>query len=166
MIKTHDVHKKTPDTTLDNLSRPSKKQKHSQHLKKHKNCSRVFHSESWLVAEESRKQIWIIFFLTEFILILGEQFLEARVAVGLIVLLFEGALIKLLETERADEMFGVKFPGHGGDATTTDWLVTSRTQGTTFGVIMELTVRLAFVFKETSTIEGLPAVLKERQTCQ
>lgn len=47
-----------------------------------------------------------------------EQFLEAAVTVGLVVLLLEGALVQLLQAERADEVFRVKFAKHRGYATT------------------------------------------------
>ncbi|GFT17315.1 hypothetical protein NPIL_268671 [Nephila pilipes] len=85
-------------------------------------------------------------------------------AIRLVVLLFESALVELLETERTDEMFGVKFARHCSNAAAADWFVAACTQGTTFGVIMELTIRLAFVFEEASAVEGLPAILKKNFT--
>lgn len=48
----------------------------------------------------------------------AEELVEAPVAVGLVVLLLEGALVELLEAERADKVLRVELPEHGGDATT------------------------------------------------
>jgi len=46
---------------------------------------------------------------------LTEQLNEASVAVRFVVLLFKRALIELFKAERADEMFRMEFPVHGGD---------------------------------------------------
>uniref|UniRef100_A0A482ZHZ0 U34-Liphistoxin-Lm1a_1 n=1 Tax=Liphistius malayanus TaxID=1203467 RepID=A0A482ZHZ0_9ARAC len=79
-------------------------------------------------------------------------------AVGLVVLLFKCALVELLQTKRAHKMFRVELAGHGSDTATADWFVTPSTKRTTFCMVMKLTVRLAFVVKETSSIEWLPTV--------
>lgn len=44
----------------------------------------------------------------------AEQLLEAAVAVGLVVLLLEGAFVQLLQAERADEVLRVEFAEHRG----------------------------------------------------
>jgi hypothetical protein len=48
----------------------------------------------------------------------AEELLEAAVAVGLVVLLLERALVKLLQAEGADEVLRVEFPEHGRYAAT------------------------------------------------
>lgn len=47
-----------------------------------------------------------------------EEFLEAAVAVGLVVLLLEGALVQLLQAEGADEVLRVELAEHRGYAAT------------------------------------------------
>lgn len=47
-----------------------------------------------------------------------EQLFEAAVAVGLVVLLLEGALVQLLQAESADEVLRVKLAEHRGYAAT------------------------------------------------
>lgn len=92
---------------------------------------------------------------------LSEKFLEARVAVGFVVLFFECALVELFETEGADKMFGVELSRHGRDTATADWFVAASAKGAPFGMVMEFTERLTFVFKETSAVERLAAVLEQ-----
>lgn len=50
--------------------------------------------------------------------ILAEQLVEASVAIRLVVLLLEGALVQLLQAERAHKMLRVELPEHGGYAST------------------------------------------------
>ena len=47
----------------------------------------------------------------------AEKLGEALVAVRLLVLLFEGAFVELLQAERANEMLGMEFLAHSGDTT-------------------------------------------------
>jgi len=49
---------------------------------------------------------------------LSEELLEAAVAVGLVVLLFERALVQLLQAERTYEVLGMEFAEHRRYATT------------------------------------------------
>ena len=43
---------------------------------------------------------------------LSEEFVEATVAVWLVVLFLECALVQLLQTKRAHEVLGMEFPEH------------------------------------------------------
>lgn len=88
----------------------------------------------------------------------AEELVEAPVAVGLVVLLLEGALVELLEAERADEVLRVELPEHGGDAATCNGLVASCAQRASLGVVMGLAVRHALVVEEGASVEGLAAV--------
>ena len=78
-------------------------------------------------------------------------------AVRLVALLLEGALVQLLQTEGANEVFRVELPEHGRDAATGNGLVASGAEGAAQGVEVGLAVRLALVLKEVSVGEGLPA---------
>jgi len=49
---------------------------------------------------------------------LSEELLEAAVAIGLVVLLFERALVQLLQAERAYKVLGMEFAEHRRYATT------------------------------------------------
>lgn len=51
---------------------------------------------------------------------LTEQLVEAAVAIGLVVLLLEGALVQLLQAEGAHKVFRVELAEHGRNATTGD----------------------------------------------
>jgi len=86
------------------------------------------------------------------------ELLEAVVTVRLVVLLFERALVELLEAERADEVLGMVLAEHGSDAAARDGLVTASAQRTTFGMIVSLTVRLALVVVERAALERLETV--------
>lgn len=86
-------------------------------------------------------------------MILAEELDEAALAVGFVVLLFEGSLIQLLQAEGTDEMLGVKLLAHGCDAATGDGFLTAGTQRSTAGVIMHLTVWLPVVLEETAVYE-------------
>lgn len=83
-------------------------------------------------------------------------------AIRLIILFFEGTFVKLFQAKRAHKMFRVKFAGHSSNTSPTNGLMASSTKGTSFGMVMELAVRLTIVIKETSTIKRLAAVLKDK----
>ena len=91
----------------------------------------------------------------------AEELDEAGVAVGLLVLLLEGALVELFEAEGADEVLGVELLVHGGDAAPRDGLHAPRAQRPPLGVVVNLTVRHALVVKETSPAKRHVAVLEE-----
>ena len=61
-------------------------------------------------------------------LLLAEQTVMALVAIGLLTPLFEGALIELFQTERADKMLRVKLFEHCSDAPARDGLLAARAQ--------------------------------------
>lgn len=59
---------------------------------------------------------------------LAEELQEAALAVRLVVLLFEGALVELLEAKGTDKVLGVELLGHGGDAAASDGLLAAGAQ--------------------------------------
>lgn len=90
----------------------------------------------------------------------GKQFFEARMAVRLVILFFEGTLVKLFQTKRAHKMFRVKFAGHSSNTSPTNGLMASSTERTPLCMVMKLTIRLTFMIEETTTVEWLAAILK------
>lgn len=88
----------------------------------------------------------------------AEELLKAGVAVGLVVLLLEGALVQLAEAEGTDEVLGVVLAEHGRDAATRDGLVAARAKRAPLGVVVRLAEGLPLVVVEAATIERLPAV--------
>lgn len=91
---------------------------------------------------------------------LTEELDEAALAVGLVVLLLEGALVELLETEGADKVLRVELLAHGGDAAARDWLLAARAQRAAPLVVVCLAVRLPVVVEEAAVDErreALPA---------
>lgn len=94
---------------------------------------------------------------------LAEELQEAALAVGLVILLLEGALVKLLEAEGAHEMLRVELLGHGGDAAAGDGLLAARAQRAAALVVMHLTVRLPVVLKEAAIDKGREAFLPDRR---
>lgn len=71
---------------------------------------------------------------------LSEQFVETSMAVGLIVLLLERALVQCFETEGAHKMFGMEFPEHGCYATSSYWFRAASAQWATFRMVMRFTI--------------------------
>lgn len=90
---------------------------------------------------------------------LAEELQEAALAVGLVVLLLEGALVELLEAEGTDEVLGVELLGHGGDAAAGDGLLAPGAQGAAPLVVVDLAVRLPVVLKEAAVDERREAFL-------
>ena len=88
---------------------------------------------------------------------------EARVAVGLALLLLEGALGERPEAEGTDEVLGVEALGHGGDAAAGDGLPAAPAQGPPPGVEVPLAVRVATVLEEGAPHEGREALLGTRR---
>ena len=80
--------------------------------------------------------------------------------VRFIILFFKRAFIQLLQAERTDKVFRMKFAMHSSDTTTCDWFLAVVTKGTSFRVIVHLTIRFPFVLKETPTREWLVTFLK------
>lgn len=90
---------------------------------------------------------------------LSEEFIEASVAVGLVVLLLEGAFIELPQAEGADEVLGVELAEHGRDAPAGYGLVAARAQWAALPVVVRLAVRLTLVLEEWPAVEWLAAFL-------
>lgn len=91
---------------------------------------------------------------------LAEQFVEALVTVGLIVLLFECAFVELFQAESTHKMFRMEFSEHGCNAAAGDGLGAASTKWSTFRVVMRLTVWQSFVIEKWSILERLTAILQ------
>lgn len=92
----------------------------------------------------------------------AKELLKAGMAVGLVILLLEGALVQLAQAEGADKVFWVVFSEHGRDAAARYGLVAARTQRAPLGMIVCLAERLALVVVEAATIEWLPAIAADK----
>lgn len=90
---------------------------------------------------------------------LTEQLDKAAMAVGFVILFFEGAFVELFQAEGTDKVLRVKFLGHGRDTATSDWLLTARAEGATALMVVHLTVGLAIIFKETAIHKWSEALL-------
>lgn len=90
---------------------------------------------------------------------LTEEFDKAAVAVRLVILFFEGALVKLLEAKSTHKVLWVELLAHGRDAAAGDGLLAAGAQRATALVVMGLAVRLALVVKEAAVYEGSEALL-------
>ena len=80
---------------------------------------------------------------------LTEEFDEAALAVGLIVLLLEGAFVQLLEAESTHKVLRVELLGHGCDAASRDGLLTAGAEGAAALVVVDFTVGLTVMLEET-----------------
>lgn len=90
---------------------------------------------------------------------LTEELDEAALAVGLVVLLLEGALVELLEAEGADKVLRVELLAHGGDAAARDGLLAAGAQRAAPLVVVRLAVRLAVMVEEAAVDERREALL-------
>lgn len=90
---------------------------------------------------------------------LAEELEEAALAVGLVVLLLEGALVELPEAKGAHEVLGVELLGHGGDAAAGDGLLAAGAQRAAPLVVVHLAVGLPVVLKEAAVDKGREALL-------
>lgn len=59
---------------------------------------------------------------------LTEELDKAVVTIGLVILLFEGALVELFQAEGTDKMLWVELLSHSSDTAACDRLLTSRAQ--------------------------------------
>lgn len=84
-------------------------------------------------------------------------------AVGLVILLLEGAFVKLLEAESAHKVLRVELLAHGCDAAAGDGLLAARAQRAAPLVVVRLTVGLAVVVKEAAVYEWREALLQNRK---
>lgn len=94
---------------------------------------------------------------------LTEEFDEATLAVGLIVLLLEGAFVQLLEAESAHKVLWVELLSHGCDAAARDGLLAARAQRASPLVVVGLAVRLPVVVKEAAVNERREALLENQR---
>lgn len=81
-------------------------------------------------------------------------------AVGLVVLLLEGALVQLLQAEGAHKVLRVELAEHGGNAAAGDGLGAAGAQRAPLGVVVRLAVGQALVVEEGAALERLPTVLE------
>lgn len=79
-------------------------------------------------------------------------------AVGLVVLFLEGALVQLLQAKRANKVFRMELAEHSSDAATCNGLVTTCTERSSFGMVVGLAVGKTLVVEERSPVEGLSAI--------
>lgn len=82
-------------------------------------------------------------------------------AVRLIVLLLERALVQLLQAERADEVLRMELAEHGRDAPARYRLVAAGAQRPALRVVVRLAVGLALVVEKRTAVKRLSAVLQE-----
>lgn len=94
---------------------------------------------------------------------LTEEFDEAAVAVGLVVLLLEGAFVELLEAERTHKVLRVELLAHGGDAAARDRLLAAGAQRAAPLVVVRLAVRLAVVVEEAPVYKRREALLQNEK---
>lgn len=71
-------------------------------------------------------------------------------AVWFVVLLLEGAFVELLEAEGTDKMLRVEFLSHGCDAAACYGLLATRAKRATPFMVVNLTVWLPIMLKETA----------------
>lgn len=90
---------------------------------------------------------------------LTEEFNKAALAVGLVILLLESALVQLLEAESTNKVLRVELLAHGGDAAPRDGLLAARAQRAAALVVVRLAVRLPVVIKEAAVDEWCEALL-------
>ena len=90
---------------------------------------------------------------------LGEEFVEARVTVGLLLVLLEGALVQLLQTERTGKVFRMVLLEHRRDAATGDRRAATGAQCAPLVVVVRLAEGLALDVKVIATVEWQFAVL-------
>lgn len=81
---------------------------------------------------------------------LTEELEEAVLAVRLVVLLFEGSFVELLEAEGTDKVFWVEFLAHGSDAASRDGLLAAGAERAAALVVMHLAVGLPVVLEEAA----------------
>ncbi len=77
--------------------------------------------------------------------------------IRLLALLLERPLVQLLQAERADEVFWMELPEHGGDASAGDGLVAAGAQRAPERVEVGLAVGPALVLEEVAVGEGSTA---------
>ncbi len=86
-------------------------------------------------------------------------------AIGLVTLLLEDALVELLEAKGADKVLNVVLAEHGGDALADDRLAARGAQRPALGVVVRLAVGHALVVVEGPANERLMAVPAHEALC-
>ena len=81
-------------------------------------------------------------------------------AIGLGLVLLEGALVELVEAEGADEVFGMEALPHGRHTATADRLPATRAETSASAVVVSLAVRSSAVLEERSALEARLALLQ------
>lgn len=84
-------------------------------------------------------------------------------AVGLIILLLEGAFVQLLQAESTHKVLWVELLAHGSDAAAGDGLLAAGAQRATPLVVVRLAVWLAVVVKEAAVNERCEALLENQK---
>lgn len=92
---------------------------------------------------------------------LTEELEKAVLAVGLVILFFEGSFVELLEAEGTDKVFGVKFLAHSSDAASCDRLLATGAERAATLVVMHLAVGLPIMLKEAAIDEWCETFLQE-----
>lgn len=92
----------------------------------------------------------------------AKESVKAPVAVWLLSLLLEGALVQLLQTEAAYKVFRMKLAEHGGDTPAGDGLVAAGTETPPESVVVLLAVGEALVLEEVTVVEGKLALLADK----
>lgn len=83
-------------------------------------------------------------------------------AVRLVVLLLEGALVQLLEAESTHKVLRMELPAHGCDAAAGDGLLAAGAQRATALVIVGLAVWLPVMIEEAAVNEWREALLQHQ----
>lgn len=91
---------------------------------------------------------------------LSKELIEAGVTVRLLLVLLEGALVQLLQTEDTSKVLWVKLLKHGRYAATGDRLATGGTQGSALVVVVRLAEGLTFNVKVIAAVKGQMTVLR------
>lgn len=92
---------------------------------------------------------------------LTEELEKAVLAVGLVVLFFEGSFVELLEAEGTDKVFGVKFLAHSSNAASCDRLLATGAERAAALVVMHLAVGLPVMLEEAAIDEWCETFLQE-----
>lgn len=94
-----------------------------------------------------------------------EELVKARVTVRLFLVLLEGSLVELLQTERTGKVLGMVLLEHGRDAATSDRATTASAQSASFVVVVRFAERLSLNVKVVGAIKGQLAVLQMKHVC-
>lgn len=91
-----------------------------------------------------------------------EELDEARVAVGLVLLLLEASFAQRLQAEVTHEVVGVELGPHGGDTAAQDGLLAGLAHAAPRLVVVGLAQRVPLVLEEAAVDERAVALLQNR----